>query len=241
MSVKKCLIFIFLMFNINIASAEIVPEEVDVICGVRSCDAVFKKMKRFAKNGSPHAQAILSLLYRGGYGTEINHKLSVKYMKKAAKGDLAFAQYDLGLLYKVGYNVKKDLAESDKWLRKSAESGNKKAIDLLRSENKLSDDEYLAFKNSPHWPKADDEVEVITVTREKYTLSDLVDFLSSLGYARNSNTGSRIRGKGCGSSGTSCAKLQVNSPLGKVQFAKILGTLNGIETGALMKSLGQTK
>jgi TPR repeat protein len=173
----------------------------------------------------------LALFYRGGYGTEIDHELSLKYMKRAARNKLSFAQYDLGLMYRLGHTVEQDQAESEDWLQKSAKAGYKPAIKLLRSENIISQEE-----NERFWPD-DDEIERITVTREKYTLSDLVDYLSSLGYGRKSNTGSRIRGKGCGTGGASCITLQVNTPIGRTHFNNLISTINTAETGRRMATM----
>jgi TPR repeat protein len=155
----------------------------------------------------------LALFYRGGYGTEIDNEQSLKYMKRAAKSNVSFAQYDLGIMYRLGHTVEKDDVESESWLMRSANAGYKPAIKLLTSENKISKKE-----NERLWPANEDGVERITITREKYKLSDLVDYLSMLGYGRKSNTGSRIRGKGCGSSGTNCATMQYNTPIGMTHF-----------------------
>jgi TPR repeat protein len=227
-SVKHHLLFILLTLNLNIASANSIPEDIAAACGEYSCDILFKKMKNFAKNGSPHAQAVLALFYRGGYGTEIDNDLSLKYMKRAAKNKLPFAQYDLGMLYRLGHSIEKDVIKSELWLKRSAEAGYKPAITLLRSEKKITEAENEIF-----WPE-DDGIERITVTREKYTLSDLVDYLTSLGYARKNNTGSRIRGKGCGSGGASCVRLKVNSPIGRTHFNTMISKINAVKTATEM-------
>jgi TPR repeat protein len=227
--VRNYLLFVFLTCNVNVAFANSLPEEVAAACGENSCEVLFKKIKKFAKNGSSHAQAALALFYRSGYGTQIDNELSLKYMKKAAKNRLPFAQYDLGIMYRLGHTVEEDQNESESWLKRSAKAGYKPAIKLLRSENKISKEE-----NERLWPDADEGVERITITREKFTLTDLVDYLGSLGYGRKSNTGSRIRGKGCGSSGTSCVKLVMNTPLGNTHFANLMSTLNTGQTARLM-------
>jgi TPR repeat protein len=230
-SIKSYLLIVLLIFNVNSVLANSLPEEVAAACGQNSCDVLFKKIQKFAKNGSPHAQAVLALFYRGGYGTEIDHELSLKYMKRAAKNKLSFAQYDLGLMHRIGHSVKKDQVESDLWLQKSAKAGYKPAIKLLRSENKITEEENKIF-----WPDDDDGIERITVTREKYSLSDLVDYLSSLGYGRKSNTGSRIRGKGCGSGSASCVTLQMNTPIGRTHFNNLISVINTAQTAQLQST-----
>jgi TPR repeat protein len=227
-SVRNYLLFFLLTFNVNIVFANSLPEEVAAACGENSCDLLFKKIKKFAKNASSHAQAALALFYRSGYGTEVDNELSLKYMKRAAKNSLPFAQYDLGILYKLGHTVKEDQVESESWLKKSAKAGYKPAITLLRSEGKITEEENKIF-----WPANDENVERITITREKFSLTDLVDYLSSMGYGRKNNTGSRIRGKGCGSGSTSCVKLIMNTPIGNTHFANLMSTLNTGQTGRI--------
>lgn len=230
-SVKKYLLFVFFALNVNVVSANSIPKEVAAACGVRSCDVILKKMQKFAKNGSPHAQAVLALFYRGGYGTEIDNERSIKYMKRAAKSRLAIAQYDLGILYKLGHMVDKDQAESDLWLNRSAEAGYYRAIELLRSENKISQEDKIAFQRETSSPIIEEGEELMIITKKKYTLSDLVDYLNSLGYGRNSHTGSRIRGKGCGKGASNCATWNVNSPLGQANFNAMISKINAIQTG----------
>ena len=122
LSIKILLLFLLLSFNLNFTHANEIPDEIAAVCGLKTCDLVFSKMKKFAKNGSPHAQAVLSLLYRGGYGTEVNHDLSVTYIKRAAKAGLGYAQYNLGVLFKTGYLVDKDEEEGDYWIKRSAKN-----------------------------------------------------------------------------------------------------------------------
>ncbi|MBL4630912.1 MAG: sel1 repeat family protein [Paraglaciecola sp.] len=231
-SFKKIILFVFLTLNLNVAFATLTPQEIAAACGESSCEILFKKMQKFAKNGSPHAQVVLALFYRGGYGTEIDNEQSLKYMKRAAKNRLSFAQYDLGILYKLGHTVKKDDVKSESWLMRSANLGYKPAIKLLTSENKISKKE-----NEILWPANEEGVERITITREKHTLSDLVDYLSTMGYGRKSNTGSRIRGKGCGSSGTSCATMKYNTPIGSTHFSNLMSTINTGQTGRIMAAM----
>jgi len=233
-SVKNHLLIIILICSVNIAFANSLPEELANVCGERSCDIIFKKINKFAKNGSPHAQAVLALFYRGGYGTEIDNERSLKYMKRAAKNNLPFAQYELGMLYRLGHTVKKDEAASELWLKRSAKAGYDPAIQLLLSENKLSKEEQMAFEKKRPPPAVDEDMEVIVVTREQYTLSDLVDFLNSLGFGRNKNTGSRIRGQGCSSSSSSCVTWVVNSPLGRAQFNTMISNMNAMQTAMEM-------
>lgn len=227
---KHCLLFLILALNINVASADTESNELAALCGDSPCEVIFKKIKKFAKNGSPHAQAVLALLYRNGQGTEVNNKLSLKYMKRAARNKIPSAMYDLGLMYRVGKTVEQDQEEGDSWLKRAAEADYGPAIELLLTENKVPQAEYPDYRGDADRPSITEGIEEIEVTRDPYTLSDLVAYLEGLGFSRKSNTGSRIRGQGCGTSDTSCAIWKVNSPLGQVQFNGMISNLNSIQT-----------
>lgn len=237
----KSLFCISLFLNINFVSAEVVSEHIDpdelaAVCGQKSCATVFSKMKKFAKNGSPHAQAVISLMYKGGFGTEVNEELSVRYMRRAAKAGLAYAQYNLGLLYRNGYLVEKDQEEGDSWLLRSAKAGYDKSIELLLSENKLTSEESLEYKKTVEMPSIEKGEELLTITRDKYSLSDLMDLLNSLGYGNDKQTGSRIKGRGCGKNISQCYVWKMNSPVGRSQFATMISKINGFQTGVEMNS-----
>ena len=233
----KYLLLISILINANIVSAKIDPNDVAAVCGEKSCDIIFKKMKKYARNGSPHAQAVLSLLYRGGFGTDINADLSVKYMKRAAKNGLAYAQYNLGLMYRKGFLVEKDESEGDSWLIRSAKAGYDKAVELLVGEKKISELAGIEYRKKYEMPTPEEGEEVLTITHKKYTLSDLVDLLNSRGYGSNKQTGSRIKGRGCGKGITACNRWLVNTPLGRNAFSNMVSQLNAFETGLWMASL----
>ena len=156
----------------------------------------------------------------------------------AAKNRLAIAQYDLGLLYKIGHTLEKDEAESDLWIRRSAKGGYKPAIELLLNENKISQEDQMEYQIEKRAPIIGEGEELIIITKEKYTLSDLVDYLNMLGYGRNSHTGSRIRGQGCGKGASNCATWKINSPIGRTNFNMMITKLNAIQTAMQMRGGG---
>lgn len=236
-SIKYYLSILLLSLNANIISAKELPAEIVAACGETPCEIVVSKMKKFAKSGSPHAQAVLSLFYREGYATELDHDRSVTYMKRAAKGGLAFAQYDLAMLHKKGYLVDKDNEKSDHWLIRSGKAGYKPALELLAFENKISQEEKEAYQIETRKPTIEEGDEVLTITKEKYTLTDLMDYLNSQGYGRNKRTGSRINGRGCGDGMTKCQTLKLNTPLGRTQFGNIISILNTAATAQQMASM----
>jgi TPR repeat protein len=235
-SVKHYLLFFIVVLNINTAYADTESKALAELCGDSPCEVIFKKIKKFAKNGSPHAQAVLALLYRNGQGTEVNDELSLKYMKRAARNKIPSAMYDLGLMYRSGKTVKQDQEEGDAWLKRAAKADYGPAIELLLTEKKVPQAEYPDYRGDADKPSITQGIEEIEITRDPYTLSDLVAYLEGLGFSRKSNTGSRIRGQGCGTSDTSCAIWKVNSPLGQVQFNGMISNLNSIQTANFMSS-----
>ena len=235
-SFKKCLLFLSFIACSNVIYAEDLSDEIQAACGVRSCEIVFLKMKKFAKNGSPHAQAVLSLLYRGGFGTKVDKDLSVTYMKRAANGGLAYAQYNLAMLYRKGYLIEKNQQESERWLRRSAKAGYNKAVELLIKENKISQAEKIVYEQKSRKPIIEEGEEVLTISRERYTLSDLVDYLSSIGYGSGKQTGSRIKGRGCGNTPSVCVSWKVNSPTGRSEFITLMSKMNAFQTALEMSS-----
>jgi len=227
---KKYLVLTIFVLNINVVTANSSPAELSEICGAQSCEIVFKKMKRFARNGSAHALAVMSLIYRGGHGTEVNEELSVKYMKRAARKGLAFAQYDVALAYSKGYFVEKDLDEANMWLKKAAIGGYEPAIELLISENKISAEERMEYEKHKKELVLEKGEELLVITADKYTLTDLAELLKMHGYGSNKQTGSRIRGKGCGNNASSCAVWRVNTPVGNTEFITLISKMNAFQT-----------
>ena len=116
-------------------------------------------------------------------------------------------------------------------------TGYKKAIELLISEDNISPDEKIAYEKETRRPEIGEGEEVLTITREKYTLTDLLDYLNNLGYGRNKQTGSRIKGLGCGKNISNCVTWKMNSPLGRNQFSNMVSLLNTGETGRQMAGM----
>jgi len=226
----KLLVLISLTSNINTLSANSSFENIASLCGDRSCEAIYSKMKKFARNGSAHAQAIMALFYRGGHGVEVNNEVSVKYMKRAARNGLAFAQYDLAILYRNGYFVEKDIEEGNRWLKLAAKGGYANAIELMLSEELISKEESIELQRQNELPELQQGEEVITITRDSYTLSDLVDLLTSHGFNSSNQTGTRIPGKGCGNNASSCVSWKINTPIRNTEFMNMMSKINAFQT-----------
>jgi hypothetical protein len=225
-------ILIFIIASVNTAFAEIPSQQRSEFCGEKDCEFLFKEIKRFARNGSPLAQATLSVMYANGIGTEIDQELSLKYIKRAANNGLPFAEYSLGMLYRKNQLVGKYGKDADYWLKKAARNKFKPAVELLINENKIIvNKEKMIIEDNKNYaeavntPEVDEDVEVIVVMSDKHTFTDFYDILKSEGYGNPSQTGSRIKGRGCGSSMSPCRSLDVHSAMGQIQLFAIMNQM----------------
>lgn len=229
MSVSKCRVFVsIILVSINTVyadsvSAEKLTQQYAEICGEKSCEFIVKEMREFAKYGDPEAQAILSLLYANGIGTEVDKERSVKYIKKAANNGFAFAEYTLGMLYREEQIVGKFGKDANYWIKRAAKGNYQPALDLLASEEKIARGE---IDNTPQEivvPTFDANTEVIVVNADKLSLTDIYLRMKAKGYGRLNQTGSRIKGGGCGNGPSACGIWDIHTPEGQAQW--ILFTL----------------
>ena len=139
-------------------------------------------MRQFAKNGSPLAEATLSVMYADGIGTYMDQDLSFKYIRKAANNGIAFAEYTLGMIYQESRLVDKYGKDADYWLMRAAKGGYKPAIDLLMDENHIKPEEINQQQKAVRVSMTDEDMEVIVVTADKYTLTDFYDLLKVSAY-----------------------------------------------------------
>lgn len=217
--IKYFLFLIFIVLNINNVFADSArtprsQQQKAEICGQRTCEFIFKEMRKFAKNGSPAAQTALSIMYSDGIGTEIDKNRSLKYIKKAANNGVSFAEYSLGMLYREGKQVGKFGKDAGYWLKRAAKANFKPAVKLLASERKILAGEVGNDLPIVHVPPVDENLEIIVITADKYTLTDFYDLVKSQGYGNPNQTGSRIKGQGCGSSTSPCSSWNTQSAEG---------------------------
>ncbi|MBV1909498.1 MAG: hypothetical protein KUG78_09250 [Kangiellaceae bacterium] len=142
-------------------------------------------------------------------------------------------------MYRNGYLVEQDTEEGDEWLRKAAKKGFKAALELMYQEKKMSDEDMENFELDSRQPIIGEGEEVLVITKDKYSLSDLVDFLNSQGYGSRKQTGSRIRGKGCGKGIGKCIVWKINTPLGRTEFNHLISQINAVQTAILVNSRPQ--
>jgi TPR repeat protein len=218
MSYLKFFLILIIIVGTNSAFAEKSSKQNAEICGEKTCEFLLKEMKKFAKNGSPVAQATVAVMYADGIGTKMDQELSFKYIKKAANNGLSFAEYTLGMLYRKDQIVGKYGKDADYWLRRAAKGNYQPAIDLLVSENKLLLEETNGYQQAVYTPRYEEGVEVIEVNADKYSLTDFYDLLKNEGYGNPSQTGSRIKGRGCGNNSTACNFIDINSQEGALRF-----------------------
>lgn len=219
MNYFRCfIVLVFIIVNTDTAFAEKSPQKNSEFCGEKSCEFLFKEMKKFAKNGSSIAQATLSMMYAKGIGTEMDQDLSFKYIKRAANNGLPIAEYTLGMLYRKDQRVGKYAKDADYWLRRAAKGNFKPAIDLLINENKRVFEATNNYQAAVYTTKPEEDIEVIEVNADKFSLTDFYDLLKSEGYGSPSQTGSRIKGRGCGNGGAACNFVDINSKEGALRF-----------------------
>ena len=85
-----------------------------------ACEKQYKNIRRYARNGSPHAQTLLALIHKTGeLQTEVDPDESWRWMKRAQKQKFAPAQYHYSTWYRVGYETEIDIEKADILLEKA--------------------------------------------------------------------------------------------------------------------------
>jgi len=92
-------------------------------CTQSECNEEIKQLTTFAKNGSPHAMAMLGVFYFHGEGVEQDYKKAAKWLQWANKKDSAQARYYLSLMYRQGLHFEQDIEKADWHLTRSSEGG----------------------------------------------------------------------------------------------------------------------
>lgn len=78
------------------------------------------EVKAKAEENTIVAARLLGMMYKYGYGMDINHNEALKWLSKAAESMDAEAQQHLALMYFKGEVVNKNIAEALKWLKISS-------------------------------------------------------------------------------------------------------------------------
>ena len=74
-------------------------------------------VKAKAEQGTILAAKMLGIMYKEGYGMEVNSAEALKWLSKAAEASDPEAQQHLGLMYYKGDSINKNIAEALKWLK----------------------------------------------------------------------------------------------------------------------------
>ncbi len=85
-----------------------------------NCKSQIKKLKQYARNGSPHAQTLLGLSYKSGELMDIIDPDSAwKWMKRAKNQKYPPALYYISQWYRNGYHTEVDAVRANKYLEQS--------------------------------------------------------------------------------------------------------------------------
>ncbi len=104
-------------------------------------DSAAAELEQIARQGDPHAQYLMGLLYRDGGLLIPDTVKAQKLLERAAEQDLDAAQYALGKLYLSDDADVHDPTKGIYWLKRSADNGNDYAAYRLGKE-------YLSGKNT---------------------------------------------------------------------------------------------
>ena len=89
-----------------------------------SCLEAFKELKKYARNGSPHAQILLALTFKTGeLDVEQDNDAAWKWMKRARSQSFPPAMYYSARWYREGFRTDIDLAKADQYLERAATFG----------------------------------------------------------------------------------------------------------------------
>ena len=84
------------------------------------CMGKVKRLKKYARNGSPEAQTLLAISYRTGEMTEVDPKLAWKWIRPAVSSRYPPALHIISQWYREGYAKEIDIEKADKYLERSA-------------------------------------------------------------------------------------------------------------------------
>ena len=93
--------------------------------------------RRAAEQGHAGAQVNLGLMYDNGQGVPQDDKAAVQWYRRAAEQGDAEAQSNLGAMYAEGQGVPRDYVHAHMWLNIAASGGNKVAVIMRNSIEKL--------------------------------------------------------------------------------------------------------
>jgi tetratricopeptide (TPR) repeat protein len=113
-------IFACLLIVLNPA---VIADSVSLEC-LDECQSAFNELKKYARNGSPHAQTLLALTYKTGEMEIAKDKDQAwKWIKRAKNQSFPPAMYHLSRWYRQGFRTDVNIAEADRYLERAATFG----------------------------------------------------------------------------------------------------------------------
>ncbi|MBT8449303.1 MAG: hypothetical protein KJO69_06415 [Gammaproteobacteria bacterium] len=128
----KKLVFIKLFLSLTLllmasgisAEAQVNTTIVDRLECVEDCEQQYKKLRRYARNGSPRAATLVGLIYKTGeFDREPDPDEAWRWMKRAKLQQFAPAMYYISEWYREGYRTEVDVERADGYLQRSADKG----------------------------------------------------------------------------------------------------------------------
>ncbi|MEL0067668.1 MAG: tetratricopeptide repeat protein [Gammaproteobacteria bacterium] len=111
-----------MLASLNTAFAANQPQQ-QLEC-FESCLDALKEMKKYARNGSPHAQILLALTYKTGeLEVAQDEDAAWKWMKRARSQSFPPAMYYSARWYREGYRTEVDVDKADEYLQRAATFG----------------------------------------------------------------------------------------------------------------------
>ena len=92
-----------------------------------------------AIQGNSLAQYELGLIYYYGKGTSISYPIAFQWFSKAAEQENADAELMLGIMFGTGQVEHIDLEKAKRWILKAAEHGNKRAKELYKQLESITE------------------------------------------------------------------------------------------------------
>jgi hypothetical protein len=108
-------------------------------CETVECKIRINKLKKFARNGSSHAQEIVAVAYLTGEGFEQDSKKAISYFTKSMKQGSGRSAWFLFAIYHYGMGIDKDKVKATEYLDFAVKKKEKEAL-FYKGASLLIDD-----------------------------------------------------------------------------------------------------
>ncbi|WP_196139212.1 tetratricopeptide repeat protein [Aliikangiella sp. G2MR2-5] len=86
-----------------------------------TCESLFVRLKKFARNGSPQAQTLLALAFKNGEGVSVDDDKAWLWIQRAARQRFAPAMHILGRWHYDGYKTSANKELAEKYFKRSVD------------------------------------------------------------------------------------------------------------------------